>query len=238
MLYADSAFAVPEEIDAVHASQLDNIGAPGTWGTGAQRRSVAIAARRAGIDAGLLEASDHSEESPDIDLPEVARRVIRQLAVAPKDIEQEFYDEALADGLSNAEYTEIVGIVARVADLDIFARGVGVAVRPLPAAKSGAPTRARPAEAVPQLAWVPTVPNYPEGGETARDLYGEAPKPYIVRGLSLVPAELRHHLAMEVAQYSQLDKVRDFTYQHHEGLTRPQTELVAGRISALNECFF
>lgn len=238
MLYADSDYPVREDIDTVHAAQLENIASPGTWGTGAQRRAVALEARRALVAAGMLEVVEADDDEPDIDLPDGVKRIIAQLAVAPGAIDQAFYEQALAGGLSDAEYAEIVGVVARMTDLDVFARGIGVALRPLPPAKAGAPTRQRPAEAVPELAWVPTVPNFPEGGEMARDLYGEAPKPYIVRGLSIVPAELRVHLEMETAQYSQLDKVRDFTYQHHEALTRPQTEIVAGRISAINACFF
>jgi hypothetical protein len=237
-LYDDSAYAVRDEIDAAHAATLDDIVSPGTWGTGAQRRAVAVEARHALVEAGMLEAADSDGMQADVALPEPVRRVVRQLAVEPAAVDRAFCERALADGLSDAEYTEIVGVVARITDLDVFARGIGVPPRTLPPARTGSASRRRPAEAVPELAWVPTVPNWPAGGESARDLYGEAPKPYIVRGLSLVPAELRAHLALEQAQYSRLDKVRDFTYQHHEGLTRPQTEIVAGRISAINACFF
>ena len=27
-------------------------------------------------------------------------------------------------------------------------------------------------------------------------------------------------------------------YQHHEGFSRSQVELIAGRVSAVNECFY
>jgi hypothetical protein len=64
------------------------------------------------------------------------------------------------------------------------------------------------------------------------------PMPYIVRAMSLVPDELRAHLELEIAHYTRLDKLFDYQYQHHEGLTRPQTEVVAGRVSALNDCFY
>ena len=64
------------------------------------------------------------------------------------------------------------------------------------------------------------------------------PKPYIVRALSLVPDELKDHMELEKVQYSQMDKILDFSYTHHKGLNRSQVELVAGRISAINECFF
>jgi hypothetical protein len=128
--------------------------------------------------------------------------------------------------------------VARITNFDIFARGIGVALRPLPAAQPGEPSRNRPAAAVVELAWVPTIPNGPDGGELAAELYGGKPKPYILRGLSLVPDELRAHIELEGIQYTKLDSIFEFDYQHHEGLTRPQVEVVAGRVSALNECFY
>ena len=123
-------------------------------------------------------------------------------------------------------------------NLDIFARGIGVDLRPLPAARPGAPSRERPAAAVKELAWVPTVPNPPAGGEAADELYGGKPKPYIVRALSLVPDELRRHLELEEVQYLPLQHIFVTDYRHHEGFSRAQVEVVAGRVSALNECFF
>ena len=237
-LYEDSAYPVRPDLAAAHASQLDKMGAPGTWGTGAQRLAIAAEARQAGCDAGVLEAPADGGGAVEFALPEAARRVVRRLAVSPKDVDRASYDEALSGGLSDAEYVEIVGVVARITDIDVFARGIGVALPPLPAPRAGAPSRERPAEAVPELAWVPTIPNGPEGGELGAALYGGKPKPYILRALSLVPDELRAHIELEGIQYTQLDRIFEFDYQHHEGLTRPQVEVVAGRISALNECFF
>ena len=85
---------------------------------------------------------------------------------------------------------------------------------------------------------MPTVPNPPEGGAAAEDLYGGQPKPYIFRGMSLVPDELRAHLALERVQYLPLEKILEYDFAHHEGLSRAQAELVAGRVSALNDCFY
>ncbi len=53
-----------------------------------------------------------------------------------------------------------------------------------------------------------------------------------------VPEELRAHVELEIAHYTRLGKIFDYEYQHHEGLTRPQAEIVAGRVSALNDCFY
>ena len=62
--------------------------------------------------------------------------------------------------------------------------------------------------------------------------------PFIIRALSLVPAETHAHVELEQVQYLPLDRFGDYEYQHHEGLTRPQVEVVAGRVSAINECFY
>ncbi len=237
-LYAESAYPVRADLAAAHASQLEQLGAPGTWGNGAQRVAIAAEARNAGCQAGVLEAPAEDGAAVEFALPEVARRVARRLAVSPKDVDQAFCHDALKDGLSDTEYVEIVGLVARVTNFDIFARGVGVALRPLPAAQPGEPSRERPAAAVIEGAWVPTIPNGPEGGDLGAALYGGQPKPYIMRALSLVPDELRAHIELEGIQYTQLDRIFDYDYQHHEGLTRPQVEVVAGRVSALNECFY
>ena len=237
-LYADSAHPVRKDISEVHASQLKTFGMPGTWGSGAQRLAVAAEARKACYEAGILENSTATEVENDESLPDVAREVIRLLAVSPKDVDKASYDSALIGGLSDTEYVEIVGLVARLVNFDVFARGIGVPLRQLPVAEKGEPSRERPEAAIQELAWVPTIPNPPEGGKAADELYGGHPKPYIVRGLSLVPDEVRAHLELEEVQYLPLRHILKPNYQHHEGLTRSQVEIVAGRISAINECFF
>ena len=237
-LYTDAVYPVREDIAEVHASQLGKLGMPGTWGTGAQRLAVAAEARKACYEVGIQEKPTKTEIENDANLPDVARKVIRLLAASPKDVDKTSYDSALKGGLSDTEYVEIVGLVSRLVDLDVFARGIGVPLRQLPSPDMGKPSRERPEAAVQELAWVPTIPNPPEGGQAANELYGGQPKPYIVRGLSLVPDEVRAHLELEEVQYLPLRCILKPNYQHHEGLTRSQVEIVAGRVSALNECFF
>jgi hypothetical protein len=160
-VYADSAYPVRGDLAAIHASQLDQLSAQGTWGTGAQRLAVAAEARNASYDAGVLEQPADGGATVDLVLPAVARRVVQRLAVSPKDVDEAFFDKALKDGLSDCEYVEIVGLVARITNLDIFARAIGVSLRPLPAPRPGAPSCERPAAAVVEQAWIPTVPNAP-----------------------------------------------------------------------------
>lgn len=237
-IYADSKYPVADNIAAVHAEQILGLGAPGTWWTGAERLAMAQLARKAANAVGVLDVPDDGDEEVEADLPDVVRRVVEILAVAPKDIDYEFYQQALADGLSDAEYVEIVGVVARATCFDVFARGIGVLVKPLPVAQDGEPACERPSVAVQELAWMPTIPIGEAGGELGKELFKGRPLTYIFRGVSLVPDEFRAHIALEQEQYVPLSKIFIADYQHHDGLTRAQAELVAARVSALNECFY
>jgi len=237
-IYQDSKYPVSDPLAAVHASQLGQLGAPGTWGTGAQRIAIAQEARQAGFDAGVLEAPTDAGERSEARFPQAALDFVRKLAVSPKDISKDDYDAVRRGGLGDAEYVEIVGIVSRITSVDVFARGIGVPLRPLPEAQPGQPSRDRPEAAKQELAWVPTIPNPPEGGALADELYRGKPIPYIIRGMSLVPDEVRRHVELEEAQYLPLERIPQLDYEPDDGLTRAQIELVAGRVSAINECFF
>ena len=237
-LYAESQFPVRSDLEAVHAKQLDQLADPGTWGTGAQRLAVAGEIRRVCVDAGVQEKPEEPGHETDVDLPRAARELIRELAVEPQAFTEESYTAARDGGLSDEEYVETVGIVARLVAMDVFARGIGVPLRPLPAPQDGAPSRVRPAAAKKEMAWVPTVPNLPEGGEEAEQLYGKNYHPYIFRSLSLVPDEMHRHIELENIQYLPMNSILIKDYQHHEDFSRAQTETVAGRVSAINECFY
>jgi hypothetical protein len=237
-LYTDSRYPVRADLDAIHEKQLDQLADPGTWGTGAQRLAIASEARQACCDAGTQEEPEDTGPRSDVELPDAVRAMVRKLAVTPKDYLEDSYEEARSGGLSDEEYVEVVGIVSRVTDMDVFARGIGVPLRPLPAAREGQPSRARPQVAKKELAWVPTVPNLPEGGEEAAEIYGDEYRPYILRSLSLVPDEMHRHIELEEIQYLPMKNILVKDYQHHEGFTRAQVELIAGRVSALNECFY
>ena len=236
-LYADSAYPINKEIEAIHSVQFEQLSSPGTWGTASQRIAIVNEARQGGYEAGVLEKPNNPGAEPDFKLSEVVCRVVNQLAILPKDIDQTFYEQALEDGLTDVEYVEILGLVARFTCFDIFARGIGVPLRPLPLPQRGNPSRERPPTAKIEKAWVATIPNIPEGGDLAQELFGPW-QPYIMRGLSLVPNEFKAHYALEEVQYMPSAHFLEFDYQHHDGLTRPQAEIVAGRISALNECFY
>lgn len=190
------------------------------------------------MEAGIQETHAVIVSDNVNNLSSAARGFARKLAVEPASIEQSDYALSLADGLTDAQYVEIVGLVSRLTNIDIVARGVGVEPLSLPKPATGKPSGERSAVAIEEGAWVATVPAGKRGGEAAKTLYGGAMMPFIIRALSLLPAETRDHLELEQAQYLPLHRFAEFDYQHHEGLTRPQVEVIAGRVSVLNDCFY
>ncbi len=236
--YANTEFPISDEIAAIYERQLAAFGAPGSSFDGAARLALAAEVRNARVEAGIQETANSAPGEPVRNLPEAARHIARQLAVDPASVERADCEQALAKGLTDAQYVEVVGLVSRLTNIDIVARGVDIPTRPLPPTVDGPPSGERSAAAIEEGAWVATVPAGDAGGADAKTLYGDAMMPFIIRALSLVPTETHDHVELEQAQYLPLHRFAEFDYQHHAGLTRPQVEVIAGRVSALNDCFY
>ena len=71
-----------------------------------------------------------------------------------------------------------------------------------------------------------------------RDLWSKGFGANVVRALSLVPDALRDWKELAAAQYIPLEKMRDYYQGDARALNRLQMELVAGRVSSINECFY
>jgi hypothetical protein len=123
------------------------------------------------------------------------------------------------------------------AGVDFFALALGVPPTPLPPARPGAPARYRPPSAKANGAWVPTIAGSDATGNEA-DLYaGMAIVPNIASALSLVPDEVRRLRPLSEAHYMGIEHVPDPTFVAGS-LDRMQMELLAARVSALNQCFY
>lgn len=238
-LYSDSELPVRPALEAAHLATLASFAGAGSWYTAAERCEIVAEARRARCEAGLHE--DGADAAHYADIPDAARHVARQVATGVDDLTREFMDTALAAGLSVDEYVEVVGVVSRAVDLDLFARGLGVPVRPLPVPGPAAPARIRPATARNEGAWVPTVPGGSRGGEDAKRIYGSADPqaaPFIYRALSLCPDEAAGLVTLGAAQYLEIKDFMDLEFTYEPSLSRPQYELLAARVSALHQCFY
>jgi hypothetical protein len=238
-LYSDYVHPVRPALEAAHAAALASFASPGTWFTGAERCEIVMEARRARAAEGLQD--DGGSRPVYTELSPVARYVARRIATSVDTLTRDFMDGAIADGLSVDEYVEVVGVVSRAVNVDLFARGLGLPVRALPAPSPQAPARRRPSTACDEGAWVPTVPGGARGGEEALSIYGSAEAqaaPFIYRALSLCPGEAAGLVSLGAAQYLEIKDFMDLGFTYEPALSRPQYELLAARVSALHQCFY
>ncbi len=218
------------------------IARPGTWFDGPTRIAIAAESRHAPGCTLFAErkaalspyAIDGTHESLD-GLPAAMVEIIHRVITDPARLRRQWYDEILAGGLAETAYVEMVGVVASTVAMDTFARAMGLPETSLPEPEPGAPTQSRPAGVKPGDAWVPWVaPDDTTGPEA--DLYNEGDS-NIRRALTSVPDEQRGFFSIVSAFYLSGRETRDFSAEHR-AITRSQIELLAGRVSALNECFY
>jgi hypothetical protein len=234
---------VREDIQRAHHDLWEHIRAPGTWWTGEQRIAIAAEARSAD-DCGFCAARKAALSPTAVQgthqqlgaLPADVVDVIHRVRTDPARLSRAWFDTVVAGGLDVPAYVELVGVVTMVTGVDYFTRALGVAPFPLRAALPGSPSRRLPASAKPGTAWVPMIaPEDADGPEA--DVYpANAMVPNIVRALSLVPAEVRMLRTLSAAHYLPVEQIGDFTARR--ALDRMQMELVAARVSALNQCFY
>ena len=106
----------------------------------------------------------------------------------------------------------------------------------LPEPRAGVPTRRLPPAARPGGAWVPMIAPEDASGPDA-DVYGDGGfMPNIMRALSLVPDEVRMLRRLSATHYLPVEQIPD--PMARRALDRMQIELVAARVSAVNECFY
>ena len=237
--YADTQLPIRAAIADAHTDTLNSFARPGTWYTAAQRCEIVANVRAARAAEQLQEMADPAECTGQIG--DAVRDIARTLAVSTNALDRSFYDAARDNGLSDTDYVEIVGIVARVVGVDIFARAIGVTPRTLPRPADGTPRRLRPHSARAEGAWVDTVPCGRRGKDEALQIYGShkvEAAPFIYRALSLVPDEARGLIQLGAAQYVEIENFMNLDFTFEPTISRQQVELLAARVSAINECFY
>ena len=219
------------------------IAAPGTWLDGRRRVAVAAEIRRARecaycaeIKAALSPYAIKGKHDTTGRLSEAEVELIHRVVNDPGRLTGSWSQSVLARGLSEGEYVEIVGLVAMVMMLDTFSHALGAPPRALPEPQPGEPTRYRPSGAKKKAAWLPLVE--PEDAVPADGPMYPSPKAgYIYRGLSLVPQSLRDYWALAFHNYLPAEFVYRFD-QSIRAISRPQTEVLAARVSALHQCAY
>jgi len=232
--YADTSWPVLERTAAAHRRSWQMLAAPGAWWTGAERISIAAECRRA---SALVDGLPDPGVGPAI-LPEAAVYAIHKLIGDLPNVTREWYDETIsAEGMSDAHYIELLGVVVHIWSVDEFHRALDIDLEPLPDPLPGEPTQIRPTGAKAHGSWPPTV--WPDDlDERDADIYGGADRAANVRAaMSLHPDSVRWLSDLFDAHYLSWIEIQA-EQEPFRVLTRPQRELVAARVSALNECFY
>ena len=228
--------------DAIERAWV-HIASPGTWWTGAQRVQMAAEVRQA-LSCGLCArrkkalspytvAGDHDTISG---LPAVVVDAIHRIRTDPSRLTESWLHKCYEQGLTDAEYVEIVGVVATMTGLDTFSYAIGQPLRPLPEPLPGEPTRRRPQNAKKEIAWVPTLSPADLTPEDV-DPFTQYGSVHIQRALSLVPESVIGFFDLDIALYLPQDAIRDFDTEYR-AITHTQLEFIASKASAINGCYY
>lgn len=223
------------------------IGRPGTWLTAQQRVAVAAESRNARhcrLCTERMEALSPYAVQGEHDslggLPDDKIELIHRMMTDPGRIAGHWYGALEDGGLPETEYVETVGIVACTVGVDTFCRGIGMAPPALPEPADGAPTREPVGEENlnRDLAFAPTLDPFVEGPLQKEFFPGGPPSAaHIRRALSSVPDSQRQFWQMCNVLYMNGMQMRDFSTEYR-AITHAQIELVAGRVSAINQCVY
>ncbi len=237
------------EIRAALAAAIEKawgrLGQPGTWWSGEARIAIAAETRQA---LHCAHCRDRKEALSPLHvagrhdalgiLSDPAIEAIHRIRSDAGRLTEGWLHGLLAQGLTDGEYVEIVGLVATVAAIDTFDRALGLAQRHLPDPIAGPATRHRPLGAKPGLGWLETL--------APEDLSDDDPDPFsrfgaynIQRALSLVPEEVIAFFELDTQLYFFEHGQPERAAQIEErGLSEAQIELVAARAAALNGCYY
>ncbi|MGH1488423.1 MAG: alkylhydroperoxidase-related (seleno)protein [Acidimicrobiales bacterium] len=221
--YKASPLAVTDEIAESHRMAWQMLAQPGTWWTGSERLAIAERARQMfelRATPPWLRNADQVAPSAVAVLSEPTVAVVDKMTLDAGNIDREWAAKAIAD-LGDGPYVELIGVVATIVMIDVFAEAAGVDKAALPSPVDGQPSSERPDGLGDIGAHVPVLEPFPAAN--------------VARALSLVPEANKLFRTVSVPTYSAPGFA---ALQWDTPLSRPQVELVASRVAALNECFY
>jgi hypothetical protein len=243
--YADAPFPIRSDLAQAYREAWQEIARPGSWWTGVERVAIAEEVRRARTcalcrdrRAALSPFSLNGVHNADTHLPAAAIDAIHRLTTDASRLRRAWLEELHAEGLSDGHYVELLGVGVAVISIDAFHRALGLGPEPLPQPVAGDPSGYRPDGLQEGGAWLPMLPIRAARGPEA-DLYDGLPiAPNVAAAMSLVPDAVRLMKSLSRVMYLPMRDVGNAAAEGERAISRAQIELVAGRVSALNECFY
>ena len=226
--YAGCEWPISERVIGAHRRSWERLASAGFWWTGAERVAIAEECRR----AAAFEGGGGSGR-----LPEAAVHAVQKVVVDNANLSREWVEEVCAaEGMSDAHYIELLGVLVHVFSIDELHRALDIPLEPLPSPLAGEPSRRRPSGARQGDGWLAITP--PDALDAEDEgLYEGAPfAANVLTALSLVPGNLPWLADLSHAHYLSYVEMRETGKLR--GIDRAQQELIASRVSVLNECFY
>lgn len=249
--YSDSGYEVRGDLADAYRDIWRRIAKPGNWWTGAERVAI-LAEARASRHCGLCQerakalspfavAGDCETQNQAL-LPAQAIDAVHRISNDAARLTSTWLEGLIAPSFGYGHYVELVGVLVAARSIDAFHEALGLELEALPEPEGGTPSGYLPQEADYAGAWVPVLNGEALAPQDA-DIYADLPPhfvpvPNVLSAMSLVPDAVRMLFRLSAAQYIDMRTFTLFAELPGRVLSRSQVELVAARVSALNDCFY
>lgn len=243
--YSQSVFPIRDGIAESHRWVWDKIAHPGSWWTGAERVAIAAevrlakkcsycAERKKALSPNHAKGAHNSQNSLDVELVDAIHRVTTD---APR-LTRAFLDKLNLAGINDAAYVEMLGVVVSVISIDVLHEALDFPLELLPVPIQGAPSRYLPVNLTDAGAFVKMLAE-DNLTETDSDIYDGLPwAPNVAKAMSAHPDSVRMLRRLSAVHYMPIKDITDPSNQGGKAISREQMELIAGRVSATNDCFY
>ena len=217
---------------------------PGYWWHGGQKVAIAAAARAASTCAlcaekkAALSRGQIKTLHPESDLlSPLIIDMVHQIITDQGRITDTQIQALEQSGVSRLAYAELVGIVVCLFSIDEFCRALSQPLPELPEPQPGLASQRTPENLETKTGFLPMIAR--DGlTEAVQDLWPAGFGANVIRALSAAPDLVRQWKQLAAVFYLPLEEMGNLAQSASRQLNRMQMELLAGRISALNRCFY
>ena len=244
--FDNSPYPIRDELVSAYREYWQQLAHAGTWWTGEQRAAIAAEVRAATECPYCIERKaalspynfpgEHTSV-PGTVLDETTIDAVHRIVTDQTRITKLWVEENVSKGLSEGQYVELIGVVVCVFSIDEFCRALSLPLEALPEPAAGTPSEYVPVGLEHETGYVAMV-ELARSGADEQDLWPQGRTGNVIRALSQVPNAAREWIGLSNNQYLPLHKVVDPSSDTERVLDRQQIEIVAGRVSSHNECFY
>ncbi len=243
--YVQSAYPVRDDIGEAHRWVWDKISRAGAWWTGSERVAIAqevrlartcsyCAERKSALSPTHKKGQHLSQNILDAALIDAIHRVTTDASR----LTRSFLDELNQAGISDAAYVEMLGIVVSMMSIDVLHEALDLKLENLPDAVAGEPSHYLPEHLTDDGAFVKMIQAANLSAQDADIFGGSSRAPNVLRAMSAHPDSVRMLNRLSAAHYIPMKDVADPRKEGGRAISRAQIELIAGRVSAINDCFY